>query len=174
MRYLTRNIFFALLLVVLFASLSSAAERRLGAVAGANAQASARDQALNQYGAGATGSGPGADLRAISSPKKPQTLTGFPAGTLPGDSTGGGSSGGVVTRMVMSGEEPLPPVIGYEMVGSKLDMICTIAAHVGYTVVGRGYSPTVMDTPYTFALMNGNRKISTLHFNRSMTLVMVQ
>jgi len=60
------------------------------------------------------------------------------------------------------------------MVGSKLNRICVIAAHVGYTITRRNYSPTVMDTPYTYALMNGNRKLATLYFDRSMTLVMIQ
>jgi hypothetical protein len=75
--------------------------------------------------------------------------------------------------MAVYSGDPLPPVIGQEMVGSRLDRICVIAAHVGYTISRRTFSPTVMDMPYTFALMNGNRKLSTLYFNRSMTLVMV-
>jgi len=165
-----RNVLGAFLFIMIFASLSPAAERRLGAVAATQARSAAGQQSAAQLGAGG---GAGTDLRAISSPRTtPQTLTGFPAGTLPGD-TSGGKEERPVGKAVYSGD-PLPPVIGPEMLGSKLDRLSVVAAHVGYSIVRMGYSPTVMDTPYTFALMNGNRKISTLYFNRSMALVMVQ
>ena len=168
--YFMRNVLLAVLFVMIFASLSVAAERRLGAVAATNARSQASGQAAASLGAG----GPGSDLRAISSPRtQPQTFTGFPAGTLPGDGSGGGGDEQPLPRVVMSGE-PLGPVIGPELVGSKLDHLCAIAGHVGYTIVRLGYSPTVMDMPYTFALMNGPRRVSTLYFNRSLTLSMVQ
>ena len=167
-----RNVLLAIFSIMIFASLGYAAERRLGAVAATNARTQASGQAAANYGAGP--SGRGTDLAAISSGRtQPQTLTGFPAGTLPGDSAGGGGNEQPLSRVAMSGE-PLLPVIGPEMVGSKLDRICAIADHVGYTVARGGYSPTVMDTPYTFALMNGQRRISTLYFNRSMILVAIQ
>ena len=166
----TKNVLLAIFSIMIFASLSDAAERRLGAVAANNARSQASGQAAANLGAG----GGGSDLRAISSPRQqPQTLTGFPAGTLPGDGGGGGGTAEPAGRVVMSGE-PLPPLIGPEMVGAKLDRLSVIAGHVGYTIVRLGYSPTVMDMPYTYALMNGNRRVSTLYFNRSMGLAMVQ
>ena len=165
-----KNVLLAVFCIMIFASLSAAAERRLGAVAANQARTQASGQAAANLGA----SGPGSDLRAISNPRQqPQTFTGFPAGTLPGDAQGGGGSGEPLPKIVMSGE-PLAPIIGPEMIGAKLDRICAVAGHVGYNIVKLGYSPTVMDTPYTFALMRGNRRISTLYFNHSMTLVMIQ
>ena len=170
-RHFMRNVLLAILFIMIFASLSAAAERRLGAVATHQARTQASGQAAADLGA----AGPGSDLRAISRPREgPQTFTGFPAGTLPGSSPGsGGESVDPLERTVMSGE-PLAPIIGPEMIGSKLNRLCVVAGHVGYNIVSLGYSPTVMDTPYTFALMNGNRRVSTLYFNRSMTLVMIQ
>ena len=170
-----RNVLLAFLFLMFFASLCAAAERRLGAVAATQASHAAGQAAANSMGAGGSA---GTDLRAISSPRTtPQTFTGFPAGTLPGNSAGGGGGAGgekPMGKMVYSGD-PLPQVIGFEMVGTtKLDRVCTIANHVGYTITRMRYSPTVMDMPYTFALMRGNRMVSTLYFNRSMTLVLVK
>ena len=168
--HFVRNVLLALLLVMIFASLTTAAERRLGAVAATQQRSQASNQAASNLGAGGSA---GYDLRAISSPRSPQTMTGFPAGTLPGDSRGGQGNEIPAARVAMSGD-PLLPVIGPEMIGRKLNQICVIADHVGYSVGRRAFSPTVMDTPYTFALMNGNRKIATLFFNNSMTLVMIE
>ena len=165
-----RSVLLAVLFIMIFASLSAAAERRLGAVAATQARSQASGQAAANLGAG----GPGSDLARISSgPRTQQSFTGFPTGTLPGDGGDGGGSVEPAVRVAMSGD-PLSPVIGPEMVGSTLDRLAVIASHVGYTIARVGYSPTVMDMPYTFALMNGNRKVSTLYFNRSMILVMIQ
>ena len=167
------NVLLAVFFVMIFA-----AESRASAIASSQARAQASGQAAANLGAG----GPGSDLRAIASLRPPQqqqqTFTGFPAGTLPG-STMGGADGGPVDKVVMtmpgdSSLPPLSPVIGPEMAGSKLDRLSVIANHLGYNIVRMSYSPTVLDTPYTFALMNGNRRIATLYFNHSMTLVMVQ
>ena len=147
---------------MIFASLSDAAS----AVAGTQAIRSASDQAAVNRGEG---------LRSISRPRtQPQTFTGLPAGTMPGDSLGGEDEETVPPARVALVGEPLAPVIGPEKIGERLDRLSAIAAHVGYNIVKLGYSPTVMDTPYTFALMSGNRRISTLFFNRSMILVMVR
>ena len=181
-RHFMKSILLAVLFITIFASLSAAAERRLGAIAATQASHQAQSQAAANLGAGGS---PGTDLRAISSASRgqqqPTTFTGFPAGTLPGDSAGGGSSsgGGTTTKVTMTlpGESalaPLSPIIGFEMIGSKLSKICSIVDHVGYTIGRRTYSPTVMDTPYSFALMRGNSRIATLYFNRSMTLIAIQ
>ena len=157
----------AIFCIMIFASLAAAAQ---GATAAAQARGAAAEQQREQLGAG----GPGSDLRRISSPRtQPQTFTGFPAGTLPGDAGSGGGNEELLPKVAMSGD-PLSPVIGPEMVGAKLDRLCVIAGHVGYSIVRLGYSPNVMDTPYSFALMNGNRRISTLYFNRSMSLMVIQ
>jgi hypothetical protein len=119
------------------------------------------------------------DLKAIASPKKPQTFTGFPAGTLPGDSRGasgdgeGKPSNNPVGKVVFSGDR-LDPVIGSEMAGSKLDYICAIAGHMGYTIEGGTYLPTSLDAAYSFRLMSGRRRISTLYFDRGLKLLEVQ
>ena len=177
-----KSILLAVLFITIFASLSSAAERRLGAIAATQASHQAQSQAAANLGAGGS---PGTDLRAISSASRgqqqPTTFTGFPAGTLPGNSAGGGGSSGgaVATKVIMTlpGESslaPLSPIIGFDMLGSKLSDIYSVADNVGYTIGRRTYSPTVMDTPYSYALMRANRKIATLYFNRSMTLVAIQ
>lgn len=173
--HLKRKFLYAFALIFIFASLASAAAPG-GAVSTHVDRAQRANEAAASLGGGATSSGPGADLRAIASPKKPQTLTGFPAGTLPGDTVGGSSgadSNNPQGRVVFSGD-PLSPLIGPEMVGTKLDRICMIAAHVGYTVERRSYSPTSLDSAYAFSLMNGRRRVATLYFDRSMTLQMVQ
>jgi hypothetical protein len=100
-------------------------------------------------------------------------MTGFPAGTLPDGSMSSGSGVEPMGRTVMSGD-PIPPLIGPEMVGSKLNRLSVIAEHVGYNIIRLSYSPTVLDAPYTFALMSGNRRIARLYFNHSMTLVGVE
>ena len=72
----------------------------------------------------------GADLKALAKPKKAATtLTGFPAGTLPGDkvpgksasgSGGDGASASSAGRVVLSGE-PMTPLIGASQLGLSLD-----------------------------------------------------
>jgi len=160
----------AIFSIMVFASLSFAADARQGAAAITQARRAVSAQTAASAGA----AGPGSDLQAITGNRQqPQTFTGFPAGTLPG-----GAAGNVevettpAERVAMSGD-PLAPIIGPGMIGSKLDRICVVASHVGYTVTRLSYSPTVLDTPYTFALMHGNRRVSRLYFNHSMTLVMV-
>ena len=172
--YFMRNVLLAILFMVIFAPVSAEAAAVIHQ-GGALAATAAKSQTSNQTAANMGAGGPGSDLRAISSPStRPQTFTGIPSGALAGDDIGsGGGNAEPPGRVVMSGE-PLAPIIGPEKVGLKLDNISVIARHVGYTISRLSYSPTVMDMPYTFALMNGNRKISTLYFDRSMTLQMVQ
>ena len=169
-RYLMRIALLAIFSVMIFASLSAAAERSLGAVAATNARTQASSQAAANLGAG----GPGSDLRAIAGNRQqqPRSFTGLYAA---GDSAaaGGGENTNPEGKAVFSGD-PLSPPIGPEMIGAKLNRLCVIADHVGYSIVALGYSPTVMDTPYSYALMNGRRRISTLYFDRSMALMAIQ
>ncbi|MDR1977503.1 MAG: hypothetical protein LBQ42_02090 [Synergistaceae bacterium] len=171
--------FLAFVLLVFFAPSAMAATVQRGAVSTSNARTQAANAAAANLGAGPSGSGPGVDLKAIASPKKPQTLTGFPAGTLPGDSRGASGSGGGGSnnnpegKVVFSGD-PLTPIIGPEMMGSRLDYICTVAGHVGYTLERGVYLPTALDVAYMFRLMNGRRRVSTLYFDRSLKLLDVQ
>ena len=166
-RHFMRSVLLAVFFIMIFASSSAAS---------ASATAERRLQTSGQTAANLGAGGPGSDLRAISSPRQQQTATGFPAGTLPGSNVTravGSGNPDPRGRTVMAGD-PLPPVIGSEMIGSSLNDLCVMADRVGYAIVRRSYSPTVMDTPYTFALMSGNRRISTLYFNRGMTLVMIE
>jgi hypothetical protein len=163
------------MLLVLFASSAFAAAASRGAVSTSNARTQAANEAAAKLGAGPSGAGPGVDLRAIASPRRPQTFTGFPAGTLPGDNNQGANepSNNPVGSVVYSGD-PLDPIIKPDMVGSKLDFICAVAGHVGYTVERGPYFPDALDAAYTFRLMNGRRRISTLYFDRSLKLLEVQ
>jgi hypothetical protein len=161
-------------LVAVFAAGALAAEG--GALSRTAERNATQNQAAANLGGGNTGTGRGADLRAIASPRKtPQTLTGFPAGTLPGDSGGSAAGAGAPQegRVVQAGE-PLNPIIDQGMVGTKLDQICAVVDHAGYWVVRGRYSSAVLDSAYTFFLMNGRRRISTLYFDRGMKLVAVQ
>jgi len=115
-----------------------------------------------------------AGVQAIRARQSQQTATGFPAGSLPGDSARGGDDESEPPARVAMVGDPLAPIIGSEMLGYSLDRISAIASHVGYHIVKVGFSPTVMDTPYTFALMSGNRRISRLFFTHSMTLAAIQ
>lgn len=120
----------------------------------------------------------GADLKAIASPKKPVTATGFPAGTLPG---GGGSAGtasgegsAAPGRVVLSGD-PLEPLVGASHLGSSLDRIYAMADHAGYGLVLHGrYAPSALDAPYSYSLMRGRQRIATLFFDRSLKLSGIQ
>lgn len=174
-----KRVFYACLIVVIFASLALAAEG--GALAQTAAKREAANQSAASLGAGNTSSGPGVDLKAIASPKKaPTTFTGFPAGTLPGGGSGGTSSpaatppapeGSVV--LIGSGA-PLTPVVGSGLIGTKLDRVCAIADHAGYSLVRQRYVSNTLDSAYTYNLMSGRRKLSTLYFDRSMKLLFVQ
>jgi hypothetical protein len=118
------------------------------------------------------------DLKAIANPKKTQTFTGFPAGTLPADSRGAGNDQGKpsnnpVGKVVFSGD-PLDSAIGSEMAGAKLDYICNVAGHMGYTIERGTYLPTSLDVAYTFRVMHGRRRISTLYFDRGLKLLEVR
>jgi hypothetical protein len=165
-------------LFVFWTSSAFAAAAPRGAVGASNARTQTTNAAAAQMGAGPSSSGgPGVDLKAIASPKKPQTFTGFPAGTLPGDGRGEGAeekpSNNPVGKVVFSGD-PLDPVIGSEMAGSTLHYICAIAGHMGYTIEGGAYLPTSLDVAYTFRLMNGRRRVSTLYFDRGLKLLEVR
>jgi len=161
------SVLLAAFFVVVSASSSDANPRY--AVAAEQARRAAAGQATANVG----GESARADLRAIAAPRtQPQTATGLPAGVLPGDTLGAGNDGPVL-RTVLSGE-PLPSAIGFEFIGERLDRISVIAGHVGYNLVRGGFNPAVLDTPYTFALMRGNRRVSTLYFNRSMTLMAIR
>ena len=164
-RFLLRFVGYVLLAVfavMIFAPQSAAAT----ATAGTQAVRAAQSQAAENRGSG---------LRSISSPRtQPQTFTGLPAGVLPGDTAGAEADEEVPAAKVALVGDPLLPIIGPEKIGTRLDHLSGIAAHVGYTLVKLGYSPTVMDTPYSFALLSGNRRVSTLFFNRSMVLMAIQ
>ena len=156
--------------VLLFAHLASAAER-LGAVAGTNAKSQASAQAAANLGAG----GPGSDLRAIATPKQNQTLTGFPAGTLPGDTVGGrgGNTGNFVGKVVLSGEA-LPPILGEGMLGATFDQVLTVVSHVGYTLVRQRDVLNSLDALYTFDVLSGRSRKARLYFDRSMKVLIVE
>ena len=164
-------------LVVILES-SAYAAQSLGAIAATQAKNASQNQAAANLGAGPVGSGRGAgsDLRAIRNPSapRPQTLTGLPQGMIPGDRINPEEDPNKPKGSVVFSGDPIAPIIGPEMVGSKLDRVCVIAAHVGYTVVRRSYTSTTLDSAYSYNLMKGRRRISTLYFDRSMTLRMVQ
>ena len=158
-----KSVLLAVFFIAVSASLSDANPR--GAVAAEQARRAAASQASTSAG--------GPDLRRIAAPRQqPQTLTGLPAGVLPGDRLGDENEV-PTSRTVLSGE-PMAPTIGPNMIGERLDRVAIVAGHVGYNIVRVGFSPTVLDTPYTFAVMRGNRRISTLYFNRSMTLMAIR
>ena len=126
----------------------------------------------------------GADLKALAKPKKAATtLTGFPAGTLPGEKASGESASGSggdgapassQGRVVLSGE-PMTPLIGASQLGLSLDRIFTIADHAGYSLVlRRRYVASALDAPYSYSLMKGRRRLATLFFDRSLKLSLIQ
>jgi len=158
-----KNVLLAVFLVGVSASLSEANPRN--AVAAEQARRAAASQASVSAG--------GPDLRRIAAPRQqPTTVTGLPAGVLPGDRLGTGEEA-PTARTVLSGE-PMAPAIGPGMIGERLDRVSMVAGHVGYNLVRVGFSPTVMDSPYTFAVMRGSRRVSTLYFSRSLTLVAIR
>jgi hypothetical protein len=174
---LKKKFMWALVLLVLWTSSAFAATQR-GAVGASNARTQTTNAAAASLGAGPSSSGPGVDLKAIASPKKTQTFTGFPEGTLPGDGRGGSSdeeklSNNPIGKVVFSGD-PLEPAIGPGMTGSTLNYVCAIAGHMGYTIERGTYLPTSLDVAYTFRLMSGRRRISTLYFDRGLKLLEVR
>ncbi|GHS87766.1 hypothetical protein AGMMS49957_08210 [Synergistales bacterium] len=154
--------------ITLFASSAFAA----GMVQTHNARMQARNQTLENYGAGG---GMNADLKAIPRSGKAVTMTGLPAGSF-----GSGSSleeipedQRPVGKVVLAGDHMDSP-IGAGLVGSKLDRVCAIAEHIGYKVVKKGYTPNSIDAVYSFIVMNGKSRVATLYFDRSMRLSMVE
>lgn len=124
------------------------------------------------------GSGRGADLRAIASPKKgPTSFTGFPSGTLPGDDGDSSEEGEKpeVKRVAMVGDPLLEP-ISEANIGTGLNGIGMIADHVGYRLVPRPkYRPrSTLEPPYSYYLMQGGRRLKTLFFDHSLKLVSLQ
>lgn len=126
----------------------------------------------------------GSDLKALAKPKKAATtFTGFPAGTLPGEkvpgassSEGGGdeASASLPGRVVLAGE-PIMPIIGASQLGLPLDRVFMIADHAGYSLVLRQrYVASALDTPYSYSLMKGRRRLATLFFDRSLKLSLIQ
>lgn len=161
--HFTKSVLLAVSFILVSASLSEANPRN--AVAAEQARRAAASQASVSQG--------GPDLRRISAPRQqPTTFTGLPAGTLPGDRLGTGEE--VPTARTVPSGEPMAPAIGPNMIGNRLDRVSAVASHVGYNIVQIGFNPTVLDTPYRFAVMRGNRRISTLYFNHSMTLVAIR
>ena len=158
-----KSVLLAVFFIGVSASLSDA--NPSGAIAAEQARRAAASQASVSAG--------GPDLRRIAAPRQqPQTVTGLPAGVLPGDRLDSGEEA-PTARTVLSGE-PMAPAIGPGLIGERLDRIITVAGHVGYNIVRVGFSPTVLDSPYTFAVMRGNRRVSTLYFSRSMSLVAIR
>lgn len=147
-----------------------------------HAQLMATEAAMTGGGSPAptTAAGPasrGADLRAIASPKKATTATGFPAGTLPGD---GGDTDEeqepVEKKRVALVGDPLAEPISEADIGTGLNGIATIADHVGYQLLLRtNYRPrSLLEPPYSYQLMQGRRRLKTLFFDHSLKLVSIQ
>ena len=185
---LKRKFLWACAVVLIFASLASAAER-VGAIAATNARSQAGAAAAANLGGGG---GPGVDLRAIANPnKQPQSFTGFPTGTLPGDSGGRGSAGTGANNnqagqnAVWAGSgNSLAPIIGPGMKprarkGSSTPPVATLedvyaaAAHVGYTVVMRAYTPNSLDSAYTVDVMSGRSRKARVFLDRKMWVLSV-
>ncbi|MDR1730772.1 MAG: hypothetical protein LBR61_01625 [Synergistaceae bacterium] len=172
-----KKVLCAFAFILVFAAGAFAAEG--GALARTAQKNAALNRAAESAGAGeSSASGRGTDLRAISSlstKKAPTTFTGFPAGTLPGDTgaAAGGASSPQEGRVVLRGET-LNPVIGAGQAGITLDRVYAMADHAGYSLVRRGYTERSLDSPYVFSLIQGRRRVSTLYFDRSMKLVAVR
>jgi hypothetical protein len=171
--HIGKSFVFAVGAILFFAPSSFAATQSLGAVAGANARTQTFNETAANMGAGA-GTGRGTDLSAIASPKKPQTFTGFPEGTLPGGgATAPDRSNNPTGKAVFSGD-PLDPLIGPEMLGSTLDRIYSIANHVGYGMVQKNSAPGALDAAYVFDVMAGRARRYVLYFDRSTKLMKIE
>jgi len=156
----------ALLVVMLAASFGEANPG--GAVAAEQARRAAVGRTATEMGE------PTPHLRAIATQRQtPQSFTGLPAGAMGGVGSEPTEPPDPSVRTIMSGE-PAPPLIGQEMVGKRFSQVADAARHVGFGLVQVNFSPNVVDTPYTFALMNGTRRVATLYFNHSMSLVVIR
>ncbi len=114
------------------------------------------------------------DLKAIASPKKGVSFTGFPEGTLPG--SGGPSTQNTIAplpgKVVPSGD-PLESLSTFFSVGMPLNRICTIVDHAGYRLAKKSYSASALDSPYSFVLLKGKSKIADIYMDRSLKLVSI-
>ena len=174
LRVLALTVFFVFF--VNFARAASAAPARLGAVSGSNAKTQATNDAAARLGAGPSGSGLGVDLRAVATPRRPTTVTGFAPGALPGDNLGGGTGArapAVEGKAVFTGD-PLPPFVGPEMAGSSLEQVFSIADHAGYTVVKRAFTPNSLDSAYTFDVMSGKARKARVYCDFSLKVLWVE
>ena len=171
--YLAKSFVFAVAVTFFFALFASPsfAAQRLGAIAESNARTQAANQAAANLGAGG-GTGPGVDLKSIASPKKAQTFTGFPEGTLPGGPVPDRSNN-PTGKAVFSGD-PVDPLIGPEMLGGSLDRVFSIADHVGYGLVPKNYAPGALDAAYVFDVMAGRARRYVLYFDRSTKLMKIE
>lgn len=172
MVFLKRTVFLLAVSSFFLGSCAFGAEQ--GAIAAARSARAKMDASTEKM----EGAMAGSDLKAIASPKKPVTATGFPAGTLPGGGASGGTPSGEEAaapgRVVLSGD-PLEPLVGASHLGSSLDRIWAMADHAGYGLVLRGrYAPSALDAPYSYSLMRGRRRIATLFFDRSLKLSGIQ
>lgn len=152
-----------------------------GATQAKHAAALAAEEKLTGGGSGGSApSGRGSDLRAIASPKKGNTsFTGFPSGTLPGDSGEGSGEGEQEAKqpeLVAMVGDPLLAPINEANLGNGLDRIGMIADHVGYRLLLRhNYCPrSTLEPPYSYYLMNGRRRMKTLFFDHQLKLVRLQ
>ena len=155
-------------------STAFAAPAALGAVSGANARTQTTNDAAARMGAGSSGSGPGADLRAIATRRQPTTATGLPPGFFDGSGGGAGTQAPSVEGKAVFSGEPLPPFIGPEMAGAPLDRVFVVAAHAGYTVVNRAFTPNSLDSAYTFDVMSGRARKARVHCDLSLKVLWVE
>ena len=141
--------------------------------------ATLKDQvdAKRETAGGANNANANYDLQAVANPKKPQTLTGFPEGTLPGSPRGGSGNPevkGPEGRVVFSGD-PIEPVISDALAGMSLNDVCAIADKLGYSIVQQRYLGTSsLDSAYSFRVFQGRRRIGTLYFDRGLKLLSVR
>ena len=136
--------------------------------------------------AGSSGSGSGGpvvELKSLARPKRARSSAEAPAGPAgakaPGEAVPGAGVDGVPApapsgRVVFSGD-PLDPLIGEPQLGLSLDKIFAIADHAGYNLILRArYVATAIDTPYSYSLMKGRRRLATLFFDRNLKLSMIK
>ena len=123
------------------------------------------------------------ELKSLARLKRPFSSAeapGGPAGAkAPGEAVPGAGVDGVPApapsgRVVFSGD-PLDPLIGEPQLGLSLDKIFAIADHAGYNLILRArYVATAIDTPYSYSLMKGRRRLATLFFDRNLKLSMIK
>lgn len=123
------------------------------------------------------GGGRGSDLRAIATPRKePQSFTGFPSGTLPGDTpnnAGGTQPEKPAERVAAEGDPLTFPINEGESIGQGLNRIGIIADHIGCSLVRvSSYRPSSpLEAPYSYYLMQGRRRVARLYFDHQLKLV---